>query len=75
MIVEINDKGDDKRVEVEKVGPAGGVTNGQTAVEGPTIPEAPPALLFGPFFMFKTILKTSRVPCFGKSDNLCRCRV
>lgn len=28
VIVEINDKGDDKRVEVEKVGPAGGVTNG-----------------------------------------------
>lgn len=50
VIVEINDKGNDKRVEVEKVGPAGGVTNGQTAVEGPTIPEAPPALLFWAIF-------------------------
>nr|POE55035.1 hypothetical protein CFP56_68009 [Quercus suber] len=43
---EIDDKEDDIQVEVEKAILAGGVIDRQTATEGPTVPEAPPTLLF-----------------------------
>ena len=42
MIVEIDDKGDDGQVEVEKASPAEGVIDRQTATEGPTILETFP---------------------------------
>jgi len=42
MIVEIDDKGDDGQVKVEKASPARGVIDRETTTEGLTVPEAPP---------------------------------